>query len=61
MQNLIERPKTVPEVAAWLQKTPQVIEQMARRKQLPAFKVGKSGRFDPAALTEWIARQQEAK
>ena len=36
MQNLIERKKTVTEVADLLRKTPQVIEQMARRKEIPA-------------------------
>jgi excisionase family DNA binding protein len=61
MKQLIERKKTVAEVADILRKTPQVIEQMARRKELPAFKIGASWRFDPADLAKWLEAQKEAK
>jgi hypothetical protein len=39
MKNFIEQKKTVAEVADLLRKTSQVIEQMARRKELPLFRV----------------------
>jgi excisionase family DNA binding protein len=54
MKNFIEQKKTVAEVADLLRKTSQVIEQMARRKEIPAFKIGASWRFDPADLAKWI-------
>ena len=60
MKSFIEQKKTVAEVADLLRKTPQVIEQMARRKEIPAFKIGASWRFDPADLTKWIQAQKEA-
>jgi excisionase family DNA binding protein len=60
MENLIERKKTVAEVADLLRKTPQVIEQMARRKEIPTFKIGASWRFDAADLAKWIQTQKEA-
>ena len=60
MENLLERKKTVAEVADLLRKTPQVIEQMARRKEIPAFKIGASWRFDPADLAKWIKAQKKA-
>jgi excisionase family DNA binding protein len=61
MSNFIEQKKTVAEVADLLRKTPQVIEQMARRKEITAFKIGASWRFDPADLAEWIQVRKEGK
>jgi excisionase family DNA binding protein len=61
MDNLIVRQLTVKEVADLLQKKPHVIEKMARRKELPSFKVGASWRFDPADLAKWLEAQKEAK
>jgi excisionase family DNA binding protein len=61
MKNFIEQKKTVAEVADLLRKTSQVIEQMARRKEIPAFKVGKSWRFDPMDLAAWLQTQKEAQ
>jgi excisionase family DNA binding protein len=58
MKNLIERKNTVAEVADLLRKTPQVIEQMARRKEIPAFKIGAAWRFDPVDLAKWIEAQK---
>ena len=60
MENLLERKKTVAEVADLLRKTPQVIEQMARKREIPAFKIGASWRFDPADLAKWIKAQKKA-
>jgi excisionase family DNA binding protein len=60
MENFIEQKKTVAEVANLLRKTPQVIEQMARRKEIPAFKIGAFWRFDPADLAKWIETQKGA-
>jgi excisionase family DNA binding protein len=50
----------VAEVADILRKTPQVIEQMARKREIPALKIGASWRFDPADLSKWIQTQKEA-
>jgi excisionase family DNA binding protein len=61
MKNLIERTKTAAEVADLLRKKQQVIEKMARRKEIPAFKIGSTWRFDPADLAKWLETQKEAK
>lgn len=46
---------TVPEVALVLQATERRVKRMAREGRLPSVRLGRSFRFDPAALRGWIA------
>jgi excisionase family DNA binding protein len=41
---------TVEEVAAFLQLQPETIRSMARRRELPALKIGKVWRFQKKAI-----------
>jgi excisionase family DNA binding protein len=48
----------VPEVARWLRLSDQVIKRMARGRQLPAIRVGKSWRFSREELVKWLDSQK---
>ena len=50
---------TVPQVAEILGLHPESVRKMIREGRLPAFKAGRSWRFDPADLEEWRRKQRE--
>jgi excisionase family DNA binding protein len=39
---------------------PKVVERMAKRGEVPGFKVGKFWRFKPSALEAWVRRKLES-
>lgn len=46
---------TVTDAAAYLRLEPETIRAMARRGELPVFKVGKRlWRFDPGKIKAWL-------
>lgn len=51
---------TVPQVAERLGLHPESVRKMVREGRLPAFKAGRSWRFDPAEIEAWRKRQQPA-
>jgi len=70
MQRSIERMTTtatklltVPEVARWLAVSPSWVRDHAtgrRRPPLPCVKLGKSLRFEPTVLAEWLETLRRA-
>ncbi len=48
---------TIEELAAYLHLHPLTVRTLARKGQLPVFKVGRQWRIKRAALNEWIERQ----
>lgn len=46
------------EAAAYLKVHVETVRRLARRGQIPAFKVGRDWRFEAAALRRWCAGQQ---
>ncbi len=48
---------TIEEVATYLHLHPLTVRALARKGQLPIFKVGRQWRIKRAALNEWIERQ----
>ena len=50
----VEHPMTPEEVAALLQIDRETVYRMARRGQLPAFKVSSRWRFLPSHLQRWM-------
>jgi excisionase family DNA binding protein len=57
----VERPLTPEEVAAVLQIDRETVYRMARRGELPGFKVSSRWRFLPSALQRWMEEEQAAK
>jgi excisionase family DNA binding protein len=53
----VERPMTPEDVAAVLQIDRETVYRMARRGELPAFKVSSRWRFLPSALQRWMEEQ----
>jgi len=49
---------TVDEVAEILRKSKFTIYRMAQKKQIPAFPVGGSWRFDPSTLAVWLIKKE---
>jgi len=47
---------TIKEVALYLRLSEAKVYEMARNGSLPAFRVGKSWRFQRASLMAWIRR-----
>ena len=45
---------TVGETAAYLGVHPQTVRKLARKNEIPSFKVGKAWRFHKDALQEWV-------
>jgi excisionase family DNA binding protein len=45
---------TVEDVAAYLKLQPETIRSMARRRELPALKIGKVWRFQKSAIHEML-------
>jgi excisionase family DNA binding protein len=48
---------TLQQAAEFLQTDPDTLRALARRGRVPAMKVGRQWRFDPALLREWIREQ----
>ena len=45
---------TASEVAGWLSVDRLRVYELARTQQIPSLKIGRSVRFDPAKVREWI-------
>jgi excisionase family DNA binding protein len=54
----VEHPMTPEEVAALLQIDRETVYRMARRGQLPAFKVSSRWRFLPSHLQRWMEGEE---
>lgn len=54
---LPDRP-TVPEIARWLRRHPNVIYRWARKGVIPSRKVGRMYLFDKQALLEWAKPEE---
>jgi excisionase family DNA binding protein len=54
MYERIEKLLTSKEAADILGIHPKVLERMAKRREVPALKVGKFWRYRASALDEWI-------
>ena len=54
VEELIEQPMTPEDVAALLQVDRETVYRMARRGELPAFKVSNRWRFLPSRLQRWM-------
>jgi excisionase family DNA binding protein len=52
---------TTREAAVYLKCHPFTLNRLAKRGEIPAFKVGGSWRFLRSALDEWIARLSAAE
>lgn len=48
---------TVDEVAKYLVLNPETIRQMARRAQIPGFKMGRVWRFRIAEIKAWVQQK----
>ncbi len=49
---------TVPEVAQHLRACTTTIYRLLKKRQLPAFKVGRDWRFDPELIDRWRAQAE---
>ncbi|HZP46294.1 MAG TPA: helix-turn-helix domain-containing protein [Candidatus Binataceae bacterium] len=49
---------TLKELAAYLRVNPTTIYRLAKRKQIPGFKIGADWRFHREAIDEWRHRQE---
>jgi excisionase family DNA binding protein len=58
LQESIERPLTPEDVATLLQIDRETVYRMARRGELPAFKVSRRWRFLPSHLQHWMEQQE---
>jgi excisionase family DNA binding protein len=56
-----ERPITVRELAESLSLTDETICDWIARKRLPAYRVGKSWRFEPREVLEWWQARKVGK
>jgi excisionase family DNA binding protein len=53
---------TAVEVANFLRIHPSTVYRMAKRGELPGFKIGSDWRFSPGDIAEWLkSRTQEAE
>lgn len=57
LQEPIEQPLTPEDVAALLQINRETVYRIARRGELPAFKVSSRWRFLPSRLQRWMEQQ----
>jgi excisionase family DNA binding protein len=51
---------TVGEVAAYLKVHPKTIYRLAKRKELPSFRIGREYRFRLSEIDEWITKRARA-
>ena len=47
---------TLEEAAAYLRVSPEMVEELATRRGLPARKIGDQWRFHQAALVDWLCQ-----
>jgi excisionase family DNA binding protein len=45
---------TVEEVADQMRVTPEYVQTLARKKKIPAVRIGRFWRFDPDAVDRWL-------
>ena len=57
----VEHPMTPEEVAALLQIDRETVYRMARRRELPAFKISSRWRFLPSQLQRWMEGGQDRR
>lgn len=50
---------TVKDVSNYLKVAEKTVYKLASNKEIPAFKVGGSWRFDKSDLDEWISQQKQ--
>ena len=50
---------TLQEVSKYLRTSRDTIYRMARRKEIPCFKVGRNWRFKKSKVDEWLEKQSE--
>jgi excisionase family DNA binding protein len=50
---------TIPEVCEYLHVSPATVYRMLRRKNIPAFRIGKSWRFNLGELELWIEHESQ--
>ena len=55
---VVEHPLTPEDVAVLLQIDRETVYRMARRGELPAFKVSSRWRFLPSRLQRWMEEQE---
>jgi excisionase family DNA binding protein len=58
VDEVIEHPLTPEDVAVLLQIDRETVYRMARRGDLPAFKVSSRWRFLPSRLQRWMEEQE---
>jgi excisionase family DNA binding protein len=51
---------TVGEVAAYLKVHPKAIYRLAKRKELPSFRIGREYSFRLSEIDEWITKRARA-
>jgi excisionase family DNA binding protein len=54
-------PLTVKEIAEIFRVTEETVQRWARKREIPAFRVVREIRFDPASLADWIDLQSIAR
>jgi len=52
---------TIHQLSSYLQIHTGTLYRMAKKGELPGFKVGTDWRFDKRSIDEWIAKQRGAK
>jgi excisionase family DNA binding protein len=60
LDEAVERPLKAEEVAALLQIDRETVYRMARRGELPAFKVSSRWRFLPSQLKRWMEQRPQS-
>jgi excisionase family DNA binding protein len=58
LDEVVEHPMTPEDVAVLLQIDRETVYRMARRGDLPAFKVSSRWRFLPSRLQRWMEEQE---
>jgi excisionase family DNA binding protein len=58
LDEVVEHPMTPEDVAVLLQIDRETVYRMARRGELPAFKVSSRWRFLPSRLQRWMEEQE---
>ena len=56
---MIDKVMTVKEVAKYLDVHPMTIYKLAKKREIPAFKVGGQWRFRKVVLNKWVDRETD--
>jgi excisionase family DNA binding protein len=59
LEDVVEHPLTPEDVAVLLRIDRETVYRMARRGELPAFKVSSRWRFLPSRLQRWMEEQEQ--